>query len=144
MRHSIILLFNAACSNQSSGKKTARETKFISHGRHIACKTDMEAKKEASSSSEDSAERTVCRQGLAGAGWLAVGINGGFSVSEWKIQHKFPVGLQNIVGTHLKVKPTNNPLPIFSSRSAMFSNAVCLSCTSLYLAISASLLKSSK
>ena len=54
----------------------------MAHGRHVACKTKVEAKKEASStSSENSAERAICRQGLAGAGRLAIRIDGGFSVS---------------------------------------------------------------
>lgn len=54
----------------------------MAHGRHVACKTKVEAKKEASStSSEDGAERAICRQGLAGAGRLAIRIDGGFSVS---------------------------------------------------------------
>lgn len=144
MTRFITIIFNAACIFQSPGKKIAREKKFMAHGKHVACKTDIEAKKEPSSSSQDSAERAICREGLAGAGQLAAGIDGGFSVSEGKSQHSNPVGIQTVVRAYLKVKPTNNPLPIFSSRSAMFSNAVCLSCTSLYLAISASLLKSSK
>lgn len=46
--------------------------------------------------------------------------------------------------TYLNVKPTNIALDILSSRSAISSRARCLSCTSLYLAMSASLLKSSK
>ena len=57
----------------------------MAHGRYIACKTKVEAKKEAAStSSEDGAERAICRQGLAGAGRLAIGIDGGFSVPERK------------------------------------------------------------
>ena len=84
----IILLLDAACNAQIPGKKTAREKKFMAHGRHVACKTNVEAKKEASTSSEDSAERAICRQGLAGAGRLAIGIDGGFSVSKGKSQHR--------------------------------------------------------
>lgn len=48
------------------------------------------------------------------------------------------------VFAYLNVKPTNMLFDILSSRSAMSSRALCLSCTSLYLAMSASLLKSSK
>ena len=135
---------NFARGPQSPRKKTAREKKFMTHGRHIACKTDIEANKRALNSSENSAERAVCRQRLAGTSRLAIGIHGGFSVSESQSQYGILLGLQIVVGTDLKVKPTNKPLPIFSSRSAIFSSAFCLSCTSLYLAISASLLKSSK
>lgn len=53
--------------------------------------------------------------------------------------------LSSVVGLRcLKVKPTNKLLFMGSSLSAMFSSAVCLSWTSLYLAISASFVKSSK
>ena len=137
-------LLSFARSPQSPRKKTAREKKVMTHSRHITCKTDIEAKKRVSNSSENSAERAVCRQSLAGTSRLAVGIHCGFSVSESQSQFRTLLDPQIVVGTDLKVKPTNKPLPIFSSRSAIFSNAVCLSCTSLYLAISASLLKSSK
>lgn len=84
----MILPLDVACSAEICGKKTARERKFIAHGRHVACKTNVEAKKEASTSSEDSAERAICRQGLAGAGRLVIGIDSGLSVSEGKCQHK--------------------------------------------------------
>ncbi len=57
----------------------------MAHGRRITCKTGFEAKKEASSSSENSAERAIGRQGLAGTGRLAVGIDGGFSVSRSQV-----------------------------------------------------------
>lgn len=82
----MILLLDVACSAEMYGMKTARETKFMAHGRHVACKTIVEAKKEASTWSEDSAERAVRRQGLSGAGWLATGIDGGLSVSKGKCQ----------------------------------------------------------
>ena len=145
MAHSITLsLLNFARSPQTRRKRTAREKKVMTHGRHIACKTDIEANKRVPNPSENSAERAVCRQRLAGTSRLAVGIHRGFSVSGSQSQYGILLGLQAVVRTDLKVKPTNKPLPIFSSRSAIFSNAFCLSCTSLYLAISASLLKSSK
>lgn len=46
--------------------------------------------------------------------------------------------------TYLKVKPTKRLRPIFSSLSAILSSASCFSSTSLYLAMSFSLPKSSK
>lgn len=78
----ITLLLNAACSPQIPGKKTAREMKFMTHGRHVDCKTDLEAKKEASSSSEDGTEGAICRQSFPRAGRLAVRIDNGFSMSK--------------------------------------------------------------
>ncbi len=51
----------------------------------------------------------------------------------------------SVVGLRcLNVNPTNKLLLMGSSLSAIFSSAVCFSWTSLYFAISASLLKSSK
>ena len=134
------------CSLQSPNSRKEDSWRNEIHSAWQTCclLTDFEANREAASPSEDGAEGAICRQGLAGARRLAVGIDGGFSVSSWESQHRYLVGLHVVVGTYRKVKPTNKPLPICSSRSAMFSNAVCLSCTSLYLAISASLLKSSK
>ena len=58
------------------------------HGRHVACKTDIEVKKGVSDPSENSAERAVCRQSLSGTSRLAVGINCGFSVSDSQSQFR--------------------------------------------------------
>ena len=76
-------------------RRQLEKRKVMAHGRHVAFKTKVEAKKEASStSSENSAERAICRQGLAGAGRLAIRIDRWFPVSEGKGQHRGPVGLQ--------------------------------------------------
>ena len=85
MNHFITFSLNTLCSPQIPEKKTVGETKFIAHGRHVACKTDFEANKEVASLSEDGVEGAICRHGLAGARRLAVGIDGRFSVSSWEV-----------------------------------------------------------
>ena len=84
----MILLLDVACSAEIFGKKTVRETKFMAHGRDVACKPNVEAKRGATTSSEDSTEGAICRHVLAGAGRLAIGIDGGLSVPEGKCQHR--------------------------------------------------------
>lgn len=86
--------------------------------------------------------RAVC------AGWWACHLHRPAACGVCKKSHisiPIPIPVFHIRGaTHLKVNPTNKLRPISPSLSTILSNASCLSNTSLYLAISFSLPKSSK
>ena len=134
-------------------KKGNSMNRVINHDGNKACKTGagnefgQREEEETNSDSDNSPECAIGRKSLSWASLVAISVEYRFTMPKHRSDQLFlpkPSTETRKKITYLNVNPTNSPFPIFSSLSAMFSKAVCLSCTSLYLAISASLLKSSK